>query len=209
MVDEVDFKLQKDTFPSWAIKHDLLHIKLLLFEDVDISSIIEQVILVSENVEEINENTKSITIAIEPTDLITIANLSFISYIEPIDAPGKPENKSGRTLHRSNVISTQYSTGRNYNGDGVNVVMQDDGYVQPHIDRQGRVDESFCNGCSTSSGNDHGDHCSGTIMGAGNLDPEAKGMADGSFLYVYQRNRKKGKTYHRQNTQKKRFEGIS
>ena len=50
------------------------------------------------------------------------------------------------------MISTQYSTGRNYNGDGVNVVMQDDGYVQPHIDRQGRVDESFCNGCSTSSG---------------------------------------------------------
>ena len=181
---KIDFKLQKDTFPSWAIKNGLLHIKLLLFKDIDISSVIEELILVSENIEEINENSKSITVAIEPMDLKKIANLPFVSYIEPIDAPGKPENKSGRTLHRSNVISTQYSTGRHYNGDGVNVVMQDDGYVQPHIDRQGRVDESFCNGCSTSSGNDHGDQCSGTIMGAGNLDPEAKGMADGSFLYT-------------------------
>ena len=181
---KIDFKLQKDTFPSWSIKHDLLHIKLLLFKDVDISSIIEQVILVSENVEEINENSKSITIAIDPTNLITIANLSFVSYIEPIDAPGEPENYSGRTLHRTNVINTDYVTGRNYNGEGVNVVMQDDGYVQPHIDRQGRIDETFCNGCSSSSGNDHGDHCSGTIMGAGNLDPKGKGMADGSFLYT-------------------------
>ena len=62
--------------------------------------------------------------------------------------------------------------------------MHDDGYVEPHIDRRGRVDESFCNGCSSSSGDSHGDHVSGTIMGAGNLDPLGRGMADGSFLYV-------------------------
>ena len=42
----------------------------------------------------------------------------------------------------------------------------------------------FVVGCSSNAGNDHGDHCSGTIMGAGNLDPVAKGMADGSFLYT-------------------------
>ena len=64
-------------------------------------------------------------------------------------------------------------------------MMQDDGLVGPHIDRQGRVDQSACIGCSSSSNNDHGDHVSGTIMGAGNLDPLGKGMADGAFLYVY------------------------
>ena len=62
--------------------------------------------------------------------------------------------------------------------------MQDDGLVGPHIDR-GRLDQSNCSGCSSSANNDHGDHVSGTIMGAGNLDPKAKGMADGAFLYVY------------------------
>ena len=36
-------------------------------------------------------------------------------HIEPIDAPGEPENYSV-TLHRTNVISTDYATGRKYNG---------------------------------------------------------------------------------------------
>ena len=106
-------------------------------------------------------------------------------YIEPIDPPSVKENKTGRTLHRSNTINTNYASGRNYNGEGINIMMQDDGLVGPHIDRQGRVDQSFCIGCSSSSSNDHGDHVSGTIMGAGNLDPLGKGMADGAFLYVY------------------------
>ena len=63
-------------------------------------------------------------------------------------------------------------------------MMHDDGYVEPHIDRQGRVDEQFCFNCSSNSNDSHGDHVSGTIMGAGNLDPLGRGMADGSFLYV-------------------------
>ena len=54
-----------------------------------------------------------------------------------------------------------------------------------NLNLQGRLDQSNCNGCSSNINNDHGDHVSGTIMGAGNLDPTAKGMADGSFLYVY------------------------
>ncbi|HRD41087.1 MAG TPA: S8 family serine peptidase, partial [Bacteroidia bacterium] len=38
---------------------------------------------------------------------------------------------------------------------------------------------------STNSG-DHGDHCAGTIMGAGNKDPLTRGMAWGSDIYVYE-----------------------
>ena len=30
-------------------------------------------------------------------------------------------------------------------------MMQDDGLVGPHIDRQGRVDQSYCNGCILTS----------------------------------------------------------
>ena len=48
------------------------------------------------------------------------------------------------------MIDTEYNTGRKYNGDGVNVMMHDDGYVEPHIDRKGRVDEQFCNSCSSA-----------------------------------------------------------
>jgi subtilisin family serine protease len=106
-------------------------------------------------------------------------------YIEPIDPPSEKENKTGRTLHRSNTINTKYTTGRHYNGEGINIMMQDDGIIGPHIDYQGRIDQSNCGGCSTSNSNDHGDHVAGTIMGSGNLDPIAAGMSDAAFLYVY------------------------
>ena len=59
--------------------------------------------------------------------------------------------------------------------------MQDDGEIGPHIDYQGRLDQSS----ATSSSGSHGDHCAGTIMGSGNLDPKTKGMASGAFLHVY------------------------
>ena len=182
---KIDPKLKKENFPDWSIKDGYLHVNLLLYKDVNISTYIQELEILSENIIKINNNSKSITVSINPSSLDLFAKLSFVSFIEPIDPPGNPENYTAETLHRSNVINNQFSTiGRHYNGSGVNVVMQDDGYVQPHIDRQGRIDESFCNGCSSSSGNDHGDHCSGTIMGAGNLDPLAKGMADGAFLYT-------------------------
>ena len=60
-------------------------------------------------------------------------------------------------------------------------MMQDDVLSDPHIDYEGRIDPS---NISTNSG-DRSDHCAGTIMSAGNLDPLAKGMAPGAFLYVF------------------------
>jgi hypothetical protein len=176
-------KLQNNSFPEWCFKDDLLHIKVLFYKNVNFSDCIKQISLLSNKIESTNESAKSLVISIEPQKIDAISNIFFVSYIEPIDPPALPENKSGRTLHRSNTINTDYATGRKYNGDGINVMMHDDGYVGPHIDRQGRVDQSFCSGCS-STGSDHGDHVSGTIMGAGNLDPLGRGMADGSFLYV-------------------------
>ena len=180
---KIDNKLMNETFPEWCLKDDLLHIKVLFYNNVNFSTCIKQISLLSNKIESINESAKSLVISIDSKKINSISNLFFVSYIEPIDPPAEPENKSGGTLHRSNIINTNFSAGRKYNGDGINVMMHDDGYVGPHIDRQGRVDQSFCSGCSVS-GSDHGDHVSGTIMGAGNLDPLAKGMADGSFLYV-------------------------
>ena len=78
-------------------------------------------------------------------------------------------------------FSNSFSTGKKYNGSGINVMMQDDGIIGPHIDYQGRIDQTNVN----SNGGNHGDHVAGIIMGAGNLDPIAKGMADGVELFVY------------------------
>ena len=182
---KIDYKLQNNNFPKWAFKNDKLYIKLLLFKDVIIPDVLEEIRVLSQSIEDINEFSNSVTTSIIPSNLNLLSELNYVSYIEAIDPPSEKENNEGRTLHRSNVINTNFSTGRHYDGSGINVMMQDDGIIGPHIDYNGRVDQSNCSGCSTSNSNDHGDHVAGTIMGAGNIDPQAAGMANGAFLYVF------------------------
>ncbi|MFH1937684.1 MAG: S8 family serine peptidase [Bacteroidota bacterium] len=101
--------------------------------------------------------------------------------MEPIYPEPEPENYTGRTLHRTSAIATDYGAGRHYNGTGVHVELQDDGIIGPHIDYEGRILGQFL---GYNSGN-HGDHCAGIIMAAGNVDPLGKGQAFGAELYVY------------------------
>jgi hypothetical protein len=125
-------------------------------------------------------NTMQVVVPV--ADITKIANLPYVQFIEPIGVKGEPENYIEVTNHRSNAISTQYAGGRKYNGSGVTVGIGDDGIIGPHIDYAGRIDQSLSSGNS----GDHGDHCSGIIMGAGNIDPRERGQAWGSFLYVYE-----------------------
>lgn len=110
-----------------------------------------------------------------------IAAIPEIKFIEAVNPPGEPENNSGATLHRSSALINNFPFGRYYDGTEVKVMLQDDGVIGPHIDYQGRIGNQYI---TYNSGN-HGDHCAGTIMGAGNLDPKGRGMAPGATLYVY------------------------
>ena len=107
------------------------------------------------------------------------AALPFISFIEK--DPGKPvlDDVRGRALHRSNLVDSEYPSGYHFNGEGVNINVRDDGAIGPHIDFQGRVDNSYQNIPNGS----HETRVAGTLGGAGNIDPYAKGMADGAFMF--------------------------
>ncbi|MBO0360398.1 S8 family serine peptidase [Hymenobacter sp. BT186] len=110
-------------------------------------------------------------------DISRLAALPWVSAIEPATPPAEPENFRGRTDHRANAISTDYGAGRHYDGRGVTVGHGDDGRIGPHIDYQGRFDQSAA---GPSQGN-HGDHVAGIIMGAGNMDPRVRGQATAAF----------------------------
>ncbi|MDA1008973.1 MAG: S8 family serine peptidase [Bacteroidetes bacterium] len=185
---KIDPKLQNNNFPVWALDNNKLSVKVLLYKNADIFSVQESFKMSNYQIDAINSFSNSITLKIDPIELSALSTINEVWYIEPIDPPSEKENKTGRTLHRSNTINTEYTSGRHYNGEGINIMMQDDGIIGPHIDYQGRIDQSNCGGCSTSSGDDHGDHVAGTIMGSGNLDPIAAGMSDAAFLYVYSSN---------------------
>jgi len=126
-----------------------------------------------------------ITLRVPLSQLDELFAMNCFQYFQSIDPAGEPENLPGRTSHRSNYMWTTSQNGLKFRGDDFKVMMQDDGMVGPHIDFEGRLDQSACSPCSTSPDNNHGDHVGGTIMGAGNLDPRARGMAHGAELLVY------------------------
>ena len=124
---------------------------------------------------------KGLKILISPDYINSLANHPSITYIQQKEAPAEAENRIGIKNHRSNTLRVPYVGGRNYDGTGVVVGHGDDGDIEPHIDFTGRV---LANKSGPSNGA-HGDHVAGTIMGAGNLDPDGEGQAPGSKLVYY------------------------
>lgn len=121
---------------------------------------------------------------VAPIALIeTLASKLYFYYIEEEMPKGEPENLRGRTNHRSAFLSENSALGYKYNGSGVDIAMFDDGSIGPHIDYKGRIRAQYASTAATAS--EHGDHVSGTIMGAGNLNPDTRGMAWGAKISVY------------------------
>lgn len=128
-----------------------------------------------------NDYARTLTLNIPGDKLHLLAAIPAIQFIEAIPPPGVPENYTARTAHRSNQLFSDHLSGLQFDGRNVNIMLQDDGRIGPHIDYTGRIGAQ---NISYNLGN-HGDHVAGTIMGAGNLDPEARGMAPGATLFVY------------------------
>lgn len=127
-----------------------------------------------------NAQNRIITIRAGEFSLMALAAEPWVFFINTIAAPSVKDDTKGRSLHRSNVINSDYATGRHYDGAGVTVAIADDGFVGPHIDFTGRI-TNF----ATGSGSTHGDMTSGICAGAGNLNPTIRGMASGADLYTF------------------------
>lgn len=123
---------------------------------------------------------RMITMRVSDFSLMTLAAQPWVFYINTIAAPSEKEDTKGRSLHRTNVVNSDYATGRHYDGKGVSIAIADDGFVGPHIDFTGRL-TNF----ATGSGQTHGDMTTGICGGAGNLNPTIRGMASGADLYSF------------------------
>lgn len=121
-------------------------------------------------------------ILVDPGKVRALADKPFVAYVELIPPPDEFENIDSRTTTRGNVLDTDNGAGREYDGTGVNVMIIDGGLIGPHIDFEGRIaSENTTSGSSSS----HEDHVSGTVGGAGNLDPMNRGNAPGVDFHVY------------------------
>jgi PKD repeat protein len=117
--------------------------------------------------------------SVDPVELNWLCSRPWVQYVDCESEPGQPEDIDGRNLHRVNTIGSNYKENIFLKGNGVRVMVRDDGFVGPHIDFHGRIRQDVISDIGT-----HGDGVSGILTGAGNYDPLIEGMAPGAELYV-------------------------
>lgn len=174
-------KIKNEDIGDWAINGNQIAVNIQYYKKVSEGIVVSKINEI-ENASVVKTYKKSniIELLIDPLKINELADIPFIKWVEVIPAPAVPEDIRGTAIHRSSNLDTQTMTGRKYTGEGIGVIVRDDGIVGPHIDFHGRIDNSTANGI----GQDHGDGVAGILAGAGNLDPTKKGMAAGSDVYI-------------------------
>lgn len=131
-----------------------------------------------------NDDGPELVIKTSLSSLRKIAEHPLVQYIEPIGAPPVKEDLQGTTNHRTAGLFTSdnWFGGRKLNGEGEVIAVGDDGFINEHIDFKGRI---ALNANNAAAANTHGDHCSGIILGAGNLNPNIRGQAPAAILRAY------------------------
>jgi len=179
---KIDKRLVERPLPAHAINGSKVKIQLIIPTSVSLGT-------AAENLQQYgfkNELTKShVNVLVGEVALASVEQLAgepWVRYVDVAPEPGEKESDDGRNLHRSNSIDLDGYIGRQYDGDGISVAVNDDGSVGPHIDFTGRVDQSNI----TNELGTHGDMVAGIVGGAGNLNPIMRGMAPACFMHIRQ-----------------------
>lgn len=186
-----DFKIASDLhqqpFGYWADRGDRVAVQIKYYKNIEQRDLLLHLKADGIEVEMANGYNNFLQATIEKNKVHEIAALPYISYIELIPMPGEAEDDKGRALHRANLLDASYSGGRSYDGEGVSVLVRDDGIVDEHIDFQGRLRQEFVTDFDDGT---HGEGVAGIMAGAGNFNPKNRGMAAGAEIHVldYQAN---------------------
>ncbi len=172
-------RLLEQPWPDYAWDGRNLSVIVSFAPDVDIESGARLLRAEGYSFRETLPNPALAYVQVRPEQVAELAALPYVSFVEPIPPAPEVEDEKGRALHRANLVDSESSIGPKFTGAGVAVLVRDDGAVGPHIDFQGRL-----NNIADEYGSTHGDGVSGILCGAGNLDPEKRGMAAGADLYV-------------------------
>ncbi|MCP4439347.1 MAG: S8 family serine peptidase [Aureispira sp.] len=178
-------RVEERPFPAWTIAGNQVQLTLMYYKDIPHAVVKQRLEQANITILEEKPLTHYIVIEAPITEIDNIINKPYVRYVDLAPEPGEPESDDGRNLHRANAIATEYFSGRHYDGTGVSVAVNDDGYVGPHIDFQGRMNQQEVAGDFIG---DHGDMVAGIVGGAGNLDPLMRGMATGSYMHIRQYN---------------------
>lgn len=174
-------ELNEKNYPAHALllagQIDLL---LQFHSDLNLEYVLDALRQNSAAVVSYAADLQQVHIRISLNKIEDMASLACVKYVQCVAPASEPEDTRGRSLHRSNVINSDFSQARHYNGAGVTISLADDGLVGPHIDFQGRITN-----IPTSSSGSHGDMTAGIAVGAGNKNPAIRGMAEGAQILIH------------------------
>lgn len=173
--------LKQNSFPEWSIQKERVEVMIKYYKNIRQSDLLPHLMDDGILVKSFNGYNNFFRATIEKDKVDEIAALPYISYLELGPEPAVPDDDLGRSLHRSNMIDASYSGGRSYTGEGLGVLVRDDGGLGPHIDYHGRLDQQFI---TDGSGGTHGDGVAGILAGAGNFNPMNRGMAAGADIHA-------------------------
>jgi hypothetical protein len=171
--DKIFPSLQNGDFPECLLESGKVKVKALLYPRV--SQDASREMLEQAGFEELSLEGVSFNLAVEVSELETLAGLPLVMAIVPQECLPEEEGIRGRTLVRANGLTS----GSQYTGLGVPIAIGDDGHVS-HEDFRGRLFDF-----TTGDSGQHGDMTMGLAGGCGNIDPKGIGMATGSDLYSF------------------------
>lgn len=174
-----DVKYQ--TFGDWALNRGLVDLSVRYYKNISKDNIVRKFERQGIKILKAPDFMHIVQIRVPHSQVNEIIELPYVSYVSQVTDPGTPEDDLGRGLHRTNMIDSHFPTGRHYTGEGIKILVRDDGDVGPHIDFHGRLNQN-----NTDFTGTHGDGVAGLAGGAGNLNPRYQGMATGSEVYVRQ-----------------------
>ncbi|QHI37546.1 Alkaline elastase YaB [Kordia antarctica] len=176
-------QIKLNNIDSYAIEGNKVIIMLEHYDFISTDYVISELLRNSSvTIKQEYKGSSTLQIAVPYGQMDAVVSQPFVKWVELLPPPAVKEDTRGRSLHRAANLDTQVPTGRNYTGAGIGVMVRDDGVVGPHIDFQGRIDNS----ASSTVGQTHGDGVAGIMTGAGNLDPTKRGMAAGANVFVTQ-----------------------
>lgn len=171
--------LLQDPLQPWAFERGQVEVIIKFYRNIPADFASSYFKSDGINVLRFNGHNNFVAAMVHPHDIGALAELPYVAFVDLHPGPGEPDDHFGRGLHRSNMIDSELPGGYKFTGEGVSVLVRDDGGVGPHIDFQGRMTN-----LTAGMGGTHGDGVGGIMSGAGNLRPTARGMAAGSYMYV-------------------------
>ena len=116
-------------------------------------------------------------------DFFAVIQSPWIYYVDNAPEKQADENSEAKNTLRTNVLQNQTNSSLPLTGQGIRMMLNDDGDIGQHIDYKNRTDQMEAT--PSPAFIDHANHIAGTLVGAGNRDPRYAGMAPGAFLKVH------------------------